>query len=204
MTEKPRRTRTAQGPNRIYCEVRLFRRLPKPHKKLKVTIQHQKQNTMKQVSFSELTIAEYPMILGDHPSCSVGPPLQLDWNPQTITTRNLELYEYCRSERRQRKQLAIPVQKRTHLLLKGGYSLEEIAESALTVASVKSHRRETIANQGWDRFNIIMETTGKLPKGIMNGVIETTGGTFKRAKSIKNGFKLMVKPIQNTVQARSA
>jgi hypothetical protein len=32
-------------------------------------------------------------------------------------------------------------------------------------------RSGTLKNQGWDRANIILETTGKLPRGIVNGLV---------------------------------
>jgi hypothetical protein len=141
----------------------------------------------KQVTFSELTIHEHPLELGDHPSCSKGAPLTIGWESQSSATRNLELYEYMRGERRRgRKQLVMSVQKRGQILLEAGYSLNEIGNAALQVDVIKKQRADTLKNQGWDRAHLILERTGKLPKGIMNGV------------------NALVKPIQNSVQARTA
>jgi hypothetical protein len=142
----------------------------------------------KLVRFGDLTIREYPMELGDHPSCSSGAPVQLGWEPQAVSKRNLELYEYVRGERRRgRRELAIPVQRRGQLLLQAGYSLEEIGNAAMEVQTIKKLRSDTLKNQGWDRANLILETTGKLPRGIVSGLAS-----------------LVIKPTQNTVQARSA
>jgi hypothetical protein len=62
------------------------------------------------------------------------------------------------------------------------YSLEDIGNA-------EKLRSDTLKNhQGWDRANSILETTtGKLPTSIENGIAS-----------------LVVKPTQNTVQARSA
>jgi hypothetical protein len=142
----------------------------------------------KQIRFGDLTIREYPMELGDHPSCSSGAPVQLGWEPQSVSKRNLNLYEYVRGERRRgRRELAIPAQRRGQILLQAGYSLEEIGNAAMEVENTKKLRSDTLKKKGWDRANIILETTGKLPRGIVNGLAS-----------------LVVKPTQNTVQARSA
>jgi hypothetical protein len=53
--------------------------------------------------------------------------------------------------------------------------------------TIKKLRSDTLKNQGWDRANVILETTGKLPRGIVNDIAS-----------------LVVKPTHNTVQARSA
>jgi hypothetical protein len=98
----------------------------------------------------------------------------------------LDLYEYVRGERRQGKELAMPVKRRARLLSRAGYSLEEIGNASMEVQMVKKLRAETLKKKGWDRANIILETTGKLPRGIVNGLAS------------------LVKPIQNSVQARTA
>jgi hypothetical protein len=140
----------------------------------------------KKVRFGILTIREYPIELGEHPSCSAGAPVQIGWEPQSIAHRNLDLYEYVRGERRQGKELAMPVKRRARLLSRAGYSLEEIGNASMEVQMVKKLRAETLKKKGWDRANIILETTGKLPRGIVNGLAS------------------LVKPIQNSVQARTA
>jgi hypothetical protein len=145
-------------------------------------------SNFKQVRFGDLTIREYPMVLGEHPNCSSGVPVQIGWEPQSVSTRNLELYEYMRGERRHgKRQLCIPVQKRAQLLLRNGCSLEEIGAATLQVAETKKNRAETLRKTGWDRANIMLEKTGALPKGILNGVTA-----------------FLVKPKKHTVQARMA
>ena len=129
------------------------------------------------------------MVLGEHPSCSSGAPVQLAWQHQSVTERNLELYEYMRigERRRGRKALSIPVEKRGMLLLQAGFSLAEIGSAALEVEITKKFRSETLKNQKWDRANIILETTKSLPRGVVNGL-----------------GSLVIKPKQRSVHARSA
>ena len=128
------------------------------------------------------------MVLGEHPSCSSGAPVQLAWQHQSLTEHNFELREYMRGERRRgRKGLAIPVEKRGKLLLQAGFSLAEIGAAALEVEITKKLRSDTLKYQKWDRANIILETTKSLPRGVVNGL-----------------GSLVIKPKQRTVHARSA
>jgi hypothetical protein len=54
----------------------------------------------KSVSFApKLRIREFPIILGDNPSATVGPPICIDWEPQGESTANLDVYEYLRGWR---------------------------------------------------------------------------------------------------------
>lgn len=141
----------------------------------------------KRVRFSEITIREYPMELGDHPSCSHGAPVQIGWEPQSVSKRDLDLYEFVRGETRNRKELAIPVQRRAQLLFAAGYTLEQIGDATMEVLTTKKLRRKTKMNQGWDRANLLLETTGKLPRDIVNSFAS-----------------LVIKPKQRIVHARSA
>jgi hypothetical protein len=132
----------------------------------------------KKVWFGELiTIHEFPITLGDNPACSSGAPVQLGWKALESTTRNMELYEYVRKgeRKRDRRQLIIPVEKRGRILLKRGYSIDQIAEATMNADEIKEQRRETLRKQGWDRFGMVLESTGKIPRGVMKGVLGTTG-----------------------------
>lgn len=131
----------------------------------------------KQVTFGDLTIHEHPLQLGDNPACSSGAPLTIGWKAQSSSTRNLDLYEYMRGDRRHgRKQLCIPVQDRAQLLLESGYSLNKIADATLAVEEIKKQRSESLKGTNLERFG-----------GLMSGMAN-----------------LVLKPVRNTVQARSA
>jgi hypothetical protein len=159
-------------------------------------------SSSKQVLFSEVIITEYPMRLGDNPSCSNGAPVTIGWEPQGTQTRNLEMYEYTRRPRRTRKQLHMSVHRRGHLLINAGHSLEEIGNATMQVQLDRKHRADSLSSHGnWDRVKELLETTGKLPKGILGGVGTITGETLK----LGGGFLAKItKPVRKTVQARSA
>ena len=120
----------------------------------------------KEVTFGDLTIREYPIILGDNPACT-GVPITIDWDyyADTGTTRNLELYEYIKAKKRRRRNkanntsnnsaginksntkkdicLRIPVTKRSQMLLDAGYTQNEILQCALEVLEIQKQRAES-------------------------------------------------------------
>jgi hypothetical protein len=137
-------------------------------------------SSSKKVSFGNLTITEYPMELGDNPSCGSGAPVTIGWEPQGSQIRNMELYEYTRFPRRSGKQLYLSVQNRARLLLKGGYTLQEIGRATHGVELARKLRADSISSHGnWNLVKMMLDTTGKLNKGIAGGVAGVTGETMK-------------------------
>lgn len=49
---------------------------------------------LKKVCFGDISIREYPMILGDHPNARSGLPVMIDWHHQFEETMGLEMYQY--------------------------------------------------------------------------------------------------------------
>merc|ERR1719343_1385528 len=138
----------------------------------------------KKVTFGDLTIIEFPIILGDNPACS-GCPITIDWQPMGKHTRNLELYEYTRTQsRHNRRKLVIPIQRRSQMLLDAGYTQEQIIKRALLMAKIKNQREETMKSSQLQGF-------GKLSKN------------FKATFS-KLNIGVGPKPSKTTVIARSA
>mmetsp|Transcript_6075 Transcript_6075/g.14716 ORF Transcript_6075/g.14716 Transcript_6075/m.14716 type:complete len:142 (+) Transcript_6075:118-543(+) len=130
----------------------------------------------KQVTFGDLTITEFPIIMGYNPACQ-GCPITIGWEPMGTHTRNLELYEYTRGPNRvSRRKLVIPVQKRSQMLLDAGYTQEQIIKRALQVAEIKNEREESIKDgdvQGFGKFSKSFKATfAKL--NISNGPKKTT------------------------------
>jgi hypothetical protein len=126
-------------------------------------------SSLKEVTFGDITVREYPIILGDHPSCT-GVPITIGWDyGDTETTRNFELYEYHKSQRgvsssKSKKRLFIPVQKRSQMLLEAGYTQEQIITRALEVAEIKRLRAETAMKAQNEQQGF-----GRISKNFMTG-----------------------------------
>jgi hypothetical protein len=145
-------------------------------------------NMTKSVYFGSITILEFPIVLGENPSCSSGVPIQIGWKPVERNTFDIAMYDYLReSQRRPRKSLRISIANRALLLMQAGYSIDQIVDAVMKVQVIQKQRTESLQSTGLgERVQLLMETTGKLPMELMRGVLR------------------MAKPKQNTLQARSA
>jgi hypothetical protein len=96
------------------------------------------------VSFSNLSIREYPPAISDNPSCSFGPPVQLDWDYEAEQTHPIDLYEQCRQPRRASHDLLLSYYDRRFLLIKqAGYSKQEVTDAIKAAERVKRERMLT-------------------------------------------------------------
>jgi len=77
----------------------------------------QKSKQRKSVSFSILEIREHALIIGDHPYCTTGLPLSLDWGHSRQThVLNIDEYEGRRAHRRSGINLKTTYLERKNLL----------------------------------------------------------------------------------------
>ena len=113
--------------------------------------------------------------------------MQIDWDHSDEFTLPLEVSSGGKSNGKR----TIPVSKRAQMLMKAGYSIEDIADAVILVEEIKQQRAESSqsTNLG-DNFKVLLRNTGKLPMGLMKGVLKITGSSTKSK--------------QNSVQARSA
>jgi hypothetical protein len=91
----------------------------------------------KQVNFANVTVLDFPMQLGAN--TSMRSPLTIGWKFLKRKDYDIDRYEEMRpaSRRRPYNQLRIPEEERTNILLKQGYSLQEIATTAVAAFNQK-------------------------------------------------------------------
>lgn len=118
------------------------RRLEAVHKKDKL-----------EVSFSTLTIREYPIIVGDNPSSFKGAPLTIGWNFQSETTQSVDDFETNRAPRRYRLDLVLSASDRDHLLKEAGYARNELIALTRPVNISRNQRKQTNAMQHFDSWH---------------------------------------------------
>jgi hypothetical protein len=58
--------------------------------------------TSKVVAFGDVQVRKYPMVLGCHPGCTAGLPLELAWVPVSIDSSPVDVYEFLRRRERRR------------------------------------------------------------------------------------------------------
>ena len=103
------------------------------------------------VSFRNITIREYPMIIGDNPSVSSGPPLTVAWDFDELGTIPLNDYEHHRPIRRSAEQMTIPKMERLKILEGSGHSRSEIEKVVKDVNIARSQRIQTRNNLSNDK-----------------------------------------------------
>eukprot|EP00980_Cylindrotheca_fusiformis_P023961 scaffold11248_cov60-Cylindrotheca_fusiformis.AAC.5 len=91
------------------------------------------------VSFSTIEFHEHAMVLGDNPSTSIGPSIEIDWTEQSYAVVPIEEYESMRYPRRTKEELIMPRAMRTTLLLDNGYTMREIRDSASSRRPLNMH-----------------------------------------------------------------
>ena len=95
------------------------------------------------VSFSQLQIREYDICLSDHPSCSYGPPIQLDWDYITQRVVDIEDYESQRLQQGRGDSPILSYNARQFLMLQKQYTPQELQEAVREVDRVKRQRLVT-------------------------------------------------------------
>jgi hypothetical protein len=70
----------------------------------------------KHVGFANVHVREYAVTVGDHPCCSMGYPLTLDWQYDEAQTTSVDVYEAQRAPHRTRDQMRTTAAHRMRLL----------------------------------------------------------------------------------------
>lgn len=105
-----------------------------------------KPPTMKRnISFTNIEIREYGMTLGDNPSVSYGPPVQLSWEYKTNEAICIEQYETSREPRRKKYQMVLSYYVRRKMLGEAKIDKEEIKKAIASAKVIKTQRSRTRA-----------------------------------------------------------
>eukprot|EP00563_Minutocellus_polymorphus_P007874 CAMPEP_0181022466 /NCGR_PEP_ID=MMETSP1070-20121207/1527_1 /TAXON_ID=265543 /ORGANISM="Minutocellus polymorphus, Strain NH13" /LENGTH=346 /DNA_ID=CAMNT_0023099405 /DNA_START=31 /DNA_END=1071 /DNA_ORIENTATION=+ len=118
------------------------------------------------ISFANLEIREYDLTIGDNPSVSYGPPVQLSWQYSESQTRCLEEYESEKLMDRSRGRRSSRVEniswvKREALLKRQGFSQNDIEANMKEVNKVKQGRSLTRALVITGRAEEALESAGR-------------------------------------------
>lgn len=89
------------------------------------------------VKFAQVQVRSYAITIGDHPCCTLGCPVTLDWEYTSDDATTVDQYETERCERRRnRNELRTSPEERTELLLQN----QQLSECEIRRASRKLHR----------------------------------------------------------------
>eukprot|EP00588_Corethron_pennatum_P000711 CAMPEP_0194299024 /NCGR_PEP_ID=MMETSP0169-20130528/60497_1 /TAXON_ID=218684 /ORGANISM="Corethron pennatum, Strain L29A3" /LENGTH=317 /DNA_ID=CAMNT_0039049085 /DNA_START=547 /DNA_END=1500 /DNA_ORIENTATION=- len=110
------------------------------------------------VHFSDVEIRNYPLVLGDNPCCSYGPPVCLGWEHSSVDSTSLEFYEDNRGKRRKLHQLKMNYYLRMHILKERKYSEMEIKAARKEASKTKLQREITIRTLPFFHFEMAAES----------------------------------------------
>jgi hypothetical protein len=115
---------------------------------------------IRSVEFGSIEIRQHGLVLGDHPDCSYGPPVQLGWDCLERTVQHIEDYEFSRGPRRRKNNLAINYYERKSLLKNNaGLTDEEIKQATKKVSKDKMRRNLTKTLAPFHKVEDVMESS---------------------------------------------
>lgn len=103
----------------------------------------------KEVCFASVQVRQYPVILGDNPSCTSGPPVTLGWNYDTDSSLSCTVDEWesgRNSTRRLREEIRVPSSVRMEWLLDAGFTPTQVSEAIQDVQKHQRRRQSSIEN----------------------------------------------------------
>jgi hypothetical protein len=119
------------------------------------------------VSFHQVVVRYYGMILGDHPNCSYGPPVTLEWDYLEYEPLPLDEYEYHHARRRPLKLLGLNYYRRMEILLADHkYSLNELKKATSEVNQTKRQRYITKNMLPYRKVEYTIKSAGRRLKRI--------------------------------------
>jgi hypothetical protein len=126
-------------------------------------------NGKKKLSWKSLEVIEFPIELGSHPCVSQGAPIEM--GGQEISRQIFDLYHYevlthCGDVRQKRRagELRLSAQERASILLRAGYTVNQIVDSTQQATEYRKLRQESLKNETWDQVN---ETVGRTARKVM-------------------------------------
>jgi hypothetical protein len=121
------------------------------------------------ISFGMVEVREYERILGDHPACSDGAGIGIDWLYLPSQAYHVDNWEAMRSSSRKGCYI-LDKQTRENILVELGYDQRHFAQALRESNKIKHQRRQTILNLGAQRVEEAIESCGrKVLKVLLKG-----------------------------------
>lgn len=120
------------------------------------------------ISFHQIIVRDYDMVLGDHPNCSYGPPVSLGWHYLEYEPLDLNEYEYHHSRRRPLRQLVLNSYRRKKMLLtEKAHTLDELNRATKEKNRVQKNRSITRTLVPYWKVEDAFESAGRKLKRIV-------------------------------------
>mmetsp|Transcript_14837 Transcript_14837/g.34354 ORF Transcript_14837/g.34354 Transcript_14837/m.34354 type:complete len:644 (-) Transcript_14837:1758-3689(-) len=144
------------------------------------------EDKKKKVSFTVIYVRDYERVVGDNPSCTIGPPVGIGWKYGETRVIDVDSFEAARSYKKPSSHLILNREAREAVLLSWGASFHDIVEAVRSNLKIKNQRRQTVTNLGKvERIEEAFESaTRKLKSALM--LRRSTGNKVKRLQEQAN------------------
>lgn len=128
------------------------------------------------VKFDKIHMRSYQQTLGDNPSVSYGPPIQLDWEYEEHESIQLDEYEDNRPKRRNLRQMILSYYQRKNVLTwQYGYSEDVLKKAKKDAERVKMKRSMTKALLPTMIVETALESAKRKATRLISGGKKSTG-----------------------------
>lgn len=95
--------------------------------------------------FDKVSVQTYSIEISDNPACSFGTPVQIAWQPDSLSEHELDAFEIERLPQRRRspRQLVLNYYRRHQMLHEAGYDDETIQSYGNQVSRIQRQRNVT-------------------------------------------------------------
>jgi hypothetical protein len=105
------------------------------------------QKRSRNVRFSDVTVREYPIIIGDNPGGTTkGPPITIAWLSVSSISMSIDAYEQTQEPRRTELELQMTVSDRVIILRNLGFSRDDINLATKEAYIARMKRKQTLSN----------------------------------------------------------
>ena len=159
---------------------------------------------LRSVSFNELTILEFAVIVGDNPACFRGPSLSMSRKHFSKVSMLLNEFEEMRPPRRCAKEMVMPVATRQEILRQAGYARKEIIELTKPANIVRAQRRKTKASLSFSPIHELSENSRRKALNLLS-----CGARKRRERELMKAYRRAlgeseVKPVDVATKRDSA
>lgn len=106
-------------------------------------VSQEQAKARRKVHFGEVLVRDYAMTLGDHPCCSYGPPITIDWAYLEYEPLGVNEYEFHHPPRRSMREMLLNYYQRKALLSNAGFSETDFKQVKKLVNREKTNRSIT-------------------------------------------------------------
>mmetsp|Transcript_1882 Transcript_1882/g.4962 ORF Transcript_1882/g.4962 Transcript_1882/m.4962 type:complete len:271 (-) Transcript_1882:119-931(-) len=123
----------------------------------------------RRVGFDKVVVRDYAMILGDHPNCTYGPPVTLEWDYLEYEALTVDEYENHHSLRRPLRLLGLNYYRRKAILTENmGYSEDDLKGASKEVKRAQFKRSITRTLAPLQKVDFAIESARRKAKRMIN------------------------------------